>query len=352
MAPSPTAGGWAPLRVTQQAACLVPQPQALAARVEAGWQPDLGDGPFSALTVAGGAVYGPGGARGDLLALDVAKQSVSKISDVDADAAPGWMVASVDRLAWLSYDSSSDPTRWSLYLAARSGANRQRVAGSPAGHRDGEGRSTQPAMTAKTLAWTEPVGTRNDLSRLKVLNLADDSTAVVAEGNLIPPVAMGPNLVWAEQTSSGWVMHAVEANTRRPVSLPKDLPLEGGVGHLAATPERLLWGSTDYRTLSVWQPTENTLKQFTVGQGDEHVFQFMQPTGDHVAWFASWPSSIMDLRTGVFYDVGKDVTVAAADGKIAISKEKKLGQGRDGERAPARVTVLAEKDLPKTPACG
>lgn len=340
------------MRVTQQAACFAPQPPALAAKVEAGWQPDLGAGPFSALTVTGETVYGSGGAHGDLLALDVAKRSVSRISDVANDAAPGWMVTSADRLAWLTYDSPRDPTRWSLYLSDRSGANRTRVAGSPATHREGEGRSTQPALTGQTLAWTEPVGTRNDLSRLKTMNLADATTAVVAEGNLIPPVAMGADLVWGEKTASGWVVRAVEADTRRPVRLPKDLPLKGGIGHLAATPERLLWGSADYRTLSVWQPAKNTVQQFSLKQGDEHVFQFMQPTGDHVAWFASWPSSIMDLRNGVFYDVGKDVTVAAAGGQIAISKEKKLGQGSGGERAPARVSVIAEADLPATPACG
>lgn len=347
--PDPTASG--PLRITKRAACLAPQPKTLADRVEAGWQPDLGGGRFSALTVRGETVYGFGGRQNGLLALDTDQRSVASISEVANEAAPGWMVTSATKLAWLTYDSPRDPTRWSLYVADRSGAGRIRVAGSPATHRDGEGRSTQPAMAGEVLAWTEPIGASTDRTTLKVMNLLDGTVAEVAEGDLVPPVAMGPDLVWAQQSADGWALRAVDAATRQPVALPTDLPVKDGVGHLAASPERLLWGSADYKTLSVWQPSQKEVRRFTLGPGDEHVFQFMQPTGSHVAWFASWPSSIMDLRNGVFYDVGKDVTVAAAGGRIAISKERRLGQGSTAGTAPARVTVLAEADLPATPAC-
>ena len=259
---------------------------------------------------------------------------MAKLATTAADASPAWMVASPRHLVWLTYDSAQDPTKWSLYAADRSGAHRKRIAGSPANHREGEGRATQPAMVGERVAWTESVGSRSDLSTLKVMDLETGRTSTVAQGNLFPPVAMGANLVWGELAKGQWSLHAADASTMKPVSLPKDLLLKSGIGHLAATPERLLWGSADYATLSVWEPSKGSVVRYHRASGDEHAFQFLQPTGNHVAWFASWPYSILDLRTGALYDVGKDVSVTAADGQVAVSWEKKLSAGNSGQRAP------------------
>lgn len=333
-----------------EAACVVPEPKELKARVESGWQPPIEGGQFQALTVAGETVYGAGGAGGDIYAVDVKAKTVAKLATTSGDASPAWMIASPRHLAWLTYDSAADPTKWSLYAADRSGANRKKVAGSPADHREGEGRATQPAMIGERLAWTESLNGRNDLSALKIMDLDTGRVATVAQGNLIPPVAMGPSFVWGELAKGQWSLHAADGATVKP-TLPKDLPLKDGIGHLAATPERLLWGSADYTTLSVWEPSKNAVVRYRLPAGDEHAFQFLQPTGNHVAWFASWPYSILDLRSGALYDVGKDVSVASAGGQVAVSWEKKLSAGNSGPRAPARVSVSAEADLPPVPGC-
>ena len=91
--------------------------------------------------------------------------------------------------------------------------------------------------------------------------------------------------------------------------------------------------------------------RYRLPAGNEHAFQFLQPSGTHVAWFASWPYSILDVRSGALYDVGKDVSVASAGGQVAVSWEKKLTAGNSGRRAPARVSVIAEADLPPVPGC-
>lgn len=348
--PSTTAP-MARLTVKDEAACVVPEPKELKATVESGWQPPIEGGQFQALTVAGETVYGAGGAGGDIYAVDVKARTVVKLATTSGDASPAWMIASPRHLAWLTYDSAQDPTAWSLYAADRSGANRKKVAGSPADHREGEGRATQPAMIGERLAWTESLDGRNDLSALKVMDLDTGSTATVAQGNLFPPVAMGPSFVWGELAKGQWSLHAAEGATMKPATLPNDLPLKGGIGHLAATPERLLWGSADYTTLSVWEPSKSSVVRYRLPAGDEHAFQFLQPTGNHVAWFASWPYSILDLRSGALYDVGKDVSVAAANGAVAVSWEKKLSTGNSGPRAPAKVSVVAEADLPPAAPC-
>ena len=324
--------------------------------MESGWQPPIEGGQFQALTVAGKTVYGVGGAGGDVYAVDVKAKTVTKLATTAGDASPAWMIASPRHLVWLTFDSAQDPTKWSLYAADRSGANRKKVAGSPADHREGDERATQPAMIGEQVAWTESVGSRTDLSALKVMDLDSGRTATVAQGNLFPPVAMGANFVWGELSKGQWSLHAASAAsaagaTLKQVPLPKDLPVKGGIGHLAATPERLIWGSADYTTLSVWEPAKSTVVRYHRPSGDEHAFQFLQPTGNHVAWFASWPYSILDLRSGALYDVGKDVSVAAAAGQVAVSWEKKLTAGNSGQRAPAKVSVIAEADLPQAPAC-
>ncbi|MEO6998836.1 MAG: hypothetical protein ABI112_12200 [Terracoccus sp.] len=355
--PSTTAP-MARITVKEEAACVVPEPRQLTASVESGWQPPIEGGQFQALTVAGETVYGTGGAGEDIYAVDVKARTVAKIATTSGDASPAWMIASPRHLAWLTYDSAQDPTTWSLYAADRSGANRKKVAGSPADHREGEGRATQPAMIGERLAWTESLAGRKDLSALKVMDLDTGRTATVAQGNLFPPVAMGASLVWGELTKGQWSLHAAhaaaaaEGATMKPPTLPQGLPLKDGIGHLAATPGRLLWGSADYSTLSVWEPSKSSVVRYRLPAGDEHAFQFLQPTGNHVAWFASWPYSILDLRSGALYDVGKDVSVAAANGTVAVSWEKKLSAGNSGPRAPAKVSVTAEADLPPAPPCG
>ncbi len=352
-APSgPATGSTAALTVKNEAACLVKEPAELKARVESGWQPPIEGGQFQALTVAGETVFGFGGANGDVYAVDVKNKTVAKLATTSADASPAWMIASPKHLVWLTYDSAADPTTWSLYAADRSGANRKRIAGSPADHREGEGRATQPAMVGERVAWTQPVGTRNDLSAVQVMDLDTGRTSTLAQGNLFPPVAMGASFVYGELTKGQWSLHAADAATLRPVALPRDLPVKGGIGHLAATPERLLWGSADYTTLSVWEPSKRAVVRYKLPAGDEHAFQFLQPSGNHVAWFASWPYSILDLRSGALYDVGKDVSVASADGRVAVSWEKKLGTGNSGQRAPAKVSIIAEAALPPAPTCG
>ncbi|MDN5767863.1 MAG: hypothetical protein L0H96_19290 [Humibacillus sp.] len=339
------------LTVKDEAACVVPEPKVLKARVESGWQPPIAGGQFQALTVVGETVYGAGGAEGDIYAVDLGAKKVAKLATTSGGASPAWMIASPRHLAWLTYDSAQDPTAWTLYAADRSGSNRKKVAGSPADHREGEGRATQPAMVGERLAWTESLGGRNDLSALKVMDLDTGRASTVAQGNLFPPVAMGTSFVWGELAKGQWSLHAADAATMKPSTLPSDLPLKNGIGHLAATPERLLWGSADYTTLSVWEPAKSSVVRYRLPAGDGHAFQFLQPTGNHVAWFASWPYSILDLRSGALYDVGKDVSVAAANGTVAVSWEKKLSAGNSGPRAPAKVSVIAEADLPPAPPC-
>lgn len=337
--------------ISRRAVCVGPVPTELRQSIEAGWQVPIEGGKFWAMAVSGSRVYGTGGPDNAIYLADTSTHTVNRIADVPGDAAgTGWMAASDSALVWLNYDSPQDPTRWTLFLAKADGSHVRRVAGSAPDQADGEGRATQPALSGDRLAWTEWDPAKGQ-SSLKVMTVSDRKVRTIATGNLYPPVVAGGSFVWSEKNQAGsWSLEAVDATTLKAISMPDGLPLSEGVAHLAGTKDRLMWGSEDYKTLNVWNQPKHEVLQFKVPQGDDHVFQFMHPTGEHLTWDAAWPYSVMNLNTGALYDVGKDVSVTANEGLVAVSWMSRKGDGKGSDRGPARLSVINEDDLPATQA--
>jgi hypothetical protein len=337
-----------PVHLTgKQKACLTAAPATLRARVTTGWELPIPGHRFWALAVVGDRVYGDGGPDDAIYMADTGTRTVRKISTESGQSGVGWMAANEQTLTWLTYDSASDPSKWSLYVSDPQGAGVRKVAGSSEDQADGQGRATQPALVQDRLAWTE-WRQSSDTFDLRVLNLSTGKATTVATGELAPPVAMGDLFVWPQQAKSQeWTFRAVDASTLHPVRLPAGLPTyDGGIGQVAATTDRLIWGSSDYLNLNVWDRRSGRVDRYQTDTSSGHVFQFMKPTGNLLTWDASWPYSLMDVRTGRFYDVGKDVGLAAGDGRVAISWMSKLDGQKSGQRGRARLTVLRESEVP------
>ncbi len=265
----------------RQAAC-VPDGYAggLRGALASGWELPISGHRFWALAVAGDRVYGNGGTDDGIYVADVADRSVHRVSSESGASAVGWMAANDVALTQLTYDSPSDPTKWSLYAAEPEGGNVRKIAGSPKDQQDGQGRATQPALAGHHLAWTQSrPGTA--ASDLRVLDLRTGKAVTVATGDILPPVAMGATFVWPERASSqAWTFKAVDSTSLRKVALPSGLPTTGdGIGQVAGTPDKLIWGSSDFLTLNVWDKPSGRVARYETDPTSEHVFQFMKPTG-------------------------------------------------------------------------
>jgi len=331
----------------KQRACLTATPGGLRGALASGWELPISGHRFWALAVAGDRVYGNGGTDDGIYVADVADRSVHRVSSESGASGVGWMAANDVALTWLTYDSPSDPTKWSLYAAEPEGGNVRKIAGSPKDQQDGQGKATQPALAGHHLAWTQSrPGTA--ASDLRVLDLRTGKAVTVATGDISPPVAMGATFVWPERASSqAWTFKAIDSTSLRKIALPSGLPTTGdGIGQVAGTPDKLIWGSSDFLTLNVWDKPSGRVARYETDPTSEHVFQFMKPTGSLLTWDASWPYSIMNMTTGKYYDVGKDVGLAAGDGKVAISWMSKHDKQKNGARGPARLTILNEGDVP------
>jgi hypothetical protein len=169
---------------------------------------------------------------------------------------------------------------------------------------------------------------------------------VLDSGRVSGPVFAGPNLVWARVDADGsYALRAVDALTLRPAALPAPASSPGPVRYLAGSSRYLAW-SSDQQSLHVWRVGTDAYGDYTTNL--EHPLQFLQIAGDFVLWYAGYPSSVLDLRTGRAFDLRG--AVAGSDAVIAESEPSRAPSTK-GDVVPAQLSYAPLTAALRIDAC-
>jgi hypothetical protein len=140
---------------------------------------------------------------------------------------------------------------------------------------------------------------------------------------------------------------AVDADTLRPAALPAQLRTPRSVGQLAGSADYFAWSSRDYTELVVWRVGSARYFEFSSHDG-VHFFEFMQFAGDFLVWFGGGASSVLDLTTGVGFDVSGTVSGSA---DAIVEAEPTAQPSTKGGIVASRVSRIATRSAVPLTAC-
>jgi hypothetical protein len=314
---------------------------------------DLGmDFQLGAVAADGRAAFGRyRSAAGDGVgAVDLASGALTKIAALPAGAAGvGAMAAAGPWVVWEQANSTADLGDWSVRAwSQQSSAVLDLATSRPAGGGEVFGQAPLPVVAHGVAAWAQPQPRQADFPEAQVLryDLASRQAAVLDSGRVSGPVFAGQDLVWARIGADGsYALRAVDAATLRPVSLPERLRNPGRVGYLAGSDRYLAW--TTSQQLHVWRAGTGEYGDYTTDL--RHPLQFLQLAGDFVLWYAGYPSTALDLRTGRAFDVHG--SLAGSDAAIVDSEPTRAPATKD-DVVPARLSYAPLSAATRIDACG
>jgi hypothetical protein len=217
-------------------------------------------------------------------------------------------------VVWEQLDSTSNLADWSVHAwnQVTGTATVLGVSRLPGG---GYVRGEQPLPVLRhgVVAWAQPVPGAGGAveAQLRAVDLATQRSWTLDSGRISSPVYAGSYLIWAKVDGGRtYSLHGVDETTLRPVALPEPLRRVSSVGYLAGSPGYVAWSSQDSTSVEVWQFTSGTIKKFTTADGS-HFFQFLGLAGHFLLWFGGTASSVLDLTTGLGFDVPGTVAGSA-----------------------------------------
>jgi len=151
------------------------------------------------------------------------------------------------------------------------------------------------------VAWIEPAGDQS--SALRVFQLASGKTVSLDSGNLGAPVFAGSHLVWTKTEPGAQAAAFVfaDAATLQPETVPAELAGVRGIANLGGSSQRLIWtASAGNRAWVVDDLSVAVIRTYPTGS---HYAQFPQLADPYLAWFGAVTNSLVDLETGVGFDL-------------------------------------------------
>jgi hypothetical protein len=274
-----------------------------------------------------------------IAAVDLGTGTLSTITGLPQGAAGvGAMAETQPWLVWEELDSATDLGDWSVRAWNEQSNTVLDLATSRlAGGEEVFGQAPLPVVADGVVAWAQPLPRTGSYPEAQVLryDLGTRRTAVLDSGRVSGPVFAGSDLVWARvDTDGSYALRAVDAATGRPATLPGLASSPGPVRYLAGSSRYLAW-STDQQSLHVWRIGRDEYSDYTTDL--EHPLQFLQIAGDFVLWYAGYPSSVLDLRTGRAFDLRG--AVAGSDAVIAESEPSRATSTK-GDLVPARLSYV------------
>jgi hypothetical protein len=289
-------------------------------------------------------------AGGGVAAVDLATGSVSAIAGLPPGAAGvGAMAAAQPWLVWEELDSATDLGDWSVRAwNGQSNVMLDLASSRLGGGQEVFGQAPLPVAAHDVAAWAQPLPRQASYPEAQVVryDLGTRQSSVLDSGRVSGPVFVGPDLVWARVDADGsYTLRAVDATTLRPVTLPDRVSSPGPVRYLAGSARYLAW-SSDQQSLHVWRVGTDEYGDYTTDL--QHPLQFLQIAGDFVLWYAGYPSSVLDLRTGRAFDL--QGAVAGSDAVIAATEPSRASSTK-GDIAPARLSYAPLSAATRIDAC-
>jgi len=242
-----------------------------------------------------GLVFGGvfGASRSYIAAVNLASGKLTEIAPVQLQGF-GWMSFADGWLAWPQFGlGGSSIQLWNSQTHER----RQIVTSGPSDAAIGDGE----------VAWTEGAGGDNQTSALRVYQFATGKISSLDSGKLETPVFAGHYLVWtkAPATAPDATFDAAlvfaDAATLQPMAAPPELSAVRGVANLAGSPDRLVW--TSQAGSSAWLVDDLPVGIVRTYQSHGHDLQFPQLADPYLAWAGTAGDSMIDLRSGVGFDL-------------------------------------------------
>jgi hypothetical protein len=271
-----------------------------------------------------GIVYGGArsGSEHNIAALDLSTRRMTVVSPMSSSGF-GWMSYADGWLVWAQGESDSQLGIWSIQVWNSTTHERRQITTSKLA--DGSyltGELVFPVVGHGYVAWNQPVTEQS--ADLRVYNLATGKKTTLDSGRVSSPVFAGNYLVWAKFTAGAANPSFVfaDAATLQPVAVPHELRGPREIGFLAGSSRYLVWtgtpkvGTPNNGTWFVDDLMTGTIQSYGA---QNHEFQFPQLAGPFLVWFGADRNSVVDLRSGIGFDIPLPNVVGAASDTIVIA---------------------------------
>jgi hypothetical protein len=208
----------------------------------------------------------------------------------------------------------------------------------------------EPVIGHGYMAWSQRLSSLS--AELRVYELATGRVTILDSGDVGSPLFAAADLVWTKRDAGAAHPRFVfaDATTLQPVAAPAELHDPRDIGFVAASPDTLVWtgspgSSSPYNgTWFVDDLAAGIIRTYTASG---HYFQFPQLAGPYLVWFGADKNSIVDLRSGVGFDLPLPGGVEAAGDTIVVYS----GSGPKGSVSRTDVSVLHPSQLSSLGPC-
>lgn len=247
-----------------------------------------------------------------VVALDLTSGKVTTISPGEARGVE-WMSFADGWLAWpLSGAGGSSIQLWNAATHER----RSIATSGPAEGVVGHGR----------LTWIEPAGDQS--FAMREYDLSSGTNTSLDSGSLGAPVYAGNYLVWTKVVpgSHQESFVFVDTTTLQPVGTPAELQDVRGINSLAGSASKLVWNAS--AGAREWLVDDLAAGKVRAYAGGSHYLQFPQLADPYLFWPGPDAVSIVDLRSGIGFDLHRPGGLEAADDTFVVTQGSNV-KGRD-----------------------
>ena len=165
---------------------------------------------------------------------------------------------------------------------------------------------------------------------------------------LVGWLVAGPGAIWvANPQPRSTPPNASGHWAFQPVATPAELRDPREIGAVAGSPERLVWTGTPGSSSGTWFVDDLAARTISTYTAHDHYAQFPQLAGPYLVWFGADKNSIVDLRSGVGFDVPLPGFVEAAGDTIVVERLS----GLKGGVSRTDVSVLHPSQLSSLGPC-
>jgi hypothetical protein len=210
---------------------------------------------------------------------------------------------------------------------------------------------TYPVIYAGQVAWVQVSADAPEKSSLYRYHIADGTPEVVAYGGVPGVYRMGSWLIWPERVDDTSTLRAISFQTGEPVELPAPLAAVKNPSYLAFGENVVAWVERSLRRMWVWHTGWPEPIVAVTSQDETEYLQWVNVSGDIVAWDNQLAQFALDLRTGGYTQVTPEFGSTTAHGGpyLTIGFAPDRSEGKD--RARSEQTVVDTRDLPALPGC-